>query len=64
MKIATFSNYRTTICAQESLGKAFKTAYRAGCIMGFTLVSVSMMVLLVLIIIYKSILKIEDSSPE
>lgn len=58
MKIATFSNYRTTLCAKTSLGEAFRTAYRAGCIMGFTLVSVSMMVLMVLILIYKSVLDI------
>lgn len=54
MKIATFSNYRTTISAKTSLGSAFKTAYRAGCVMGFTLVSVSMLVLLAIIVIYKN----------
>lgn len=54
MKIATFSNYRTTISAKTSLGAAFKTAYRAGCVMGFTLVSISSLVLLVLILIYKN----------
>jgi Na+/H+-translocating membrane pyrophosphatase len=54
MKIATFSNYRTTISAKTSLGHAFKTAYRAGCVMGFTLVSVSIMVLMVLILVYKN----------
>lgn len=62
MKIATFSNYRTTYEAQKSLGGAFKTAYRAGCVMGFTLVSISMLVLLILTLIYKSVLEIEDSS--
>lgn len=54
MKVATFSNYRTTTAAKESLGAAFKCAYRAGVTMGFTLVSISMLVLLVLISIYKS----------
>lgn len=49
MQIATFSNYRTTLAAKTSLGAAFKTAFRAGCVMGFTLVAVSMIVLLVLI---------------
>jgi Na+/H+-translocating membrane pyrophosphatase len=62
MQIATFSNYRTTLAAQTSLGAAFKTAFRAGCAMGFTLVSVSMIVLLILIEVYKSMMKIEDSS--
>jgi Na+/H+-translocating membrane pyrophosphatase len=53
MKIATYSNYRTTICAKTSLGSAFKTAYRAGVIMGFVLVSISMLILLILILLYK-----------
>jgi Na+/H+-translocating membrane pyrophosphatase len=35
------------------LGRAFKTAFRAGCVMGFTLVSISIMVLMGVIIIYK-----------
>ena len=49
MYIATISNYRTTISAQKSLGYAFKTAYRAGIVIGFTLVSVSLLILLLLI---------------
>ena len=64
MQIATFSNYRTTLCAKKSLGQAFRTAYRAGCVMGFTLVSVSMIVLLILILVYKSMLEIEDTSDD
>jgi inorganic pyrophosphatase len=62
MKIATFSNYRTTFAAKNSLGSAFKTAYRAGCVMGFTLVSISMLVLLTLILIYKNSMSIDMSS--
>ena len=53
MKIATYSNYRTTICARNSLGSAFNTAYRAGCVMGFVLVSCSMLILLFLMLLYK-----------
>lgn len=64
MQVATFSNYRTTICAQKSLGSAFKTAYRAGCVMGFTLVSISMLVLLILVTVYKSMMEIDDSSED
>lgn len=64
MQVATFSNYRTTLAAKTSLGAAFKTAFRAGCVMGFTLVSVSMIVLLILIEVYKSMMKIESSSTE
>jgi inorganic pyrophosphatase len=62
MQIATFSNYRTTLAAKTSLGAAFKVAFRAGCAMGFTLVSVSMIVLYFLIIIYKDMMGVEDSS--
>lgn len=62
MKIATFSNYRTTISAKTTLGSAFKTAYRAGVVMGFTLVSISMLVLLALILLYKNYLKMDDRS--
>ena len=58
MNVATFSNYRTTLAAKNSLGAAFKTAFRAGCVMGFTLVAVSMIVLLVLIEVYKSMMNI------
>ncbi len=53
MKVATYSNFRTTLEAKESLGKAFKTAFRAGCVMGFTLVSISMMVLMIVILVFK-----------
>ena len=62
MQVANYSNYRTTLAAKISLGAAFKTAFRAGCVMGFTLVSVSMVVLLILIEIYKRMMHIENSS--
>ena len=64
MRIATFANCRTTITATSSIGYAFKTAFRAACVMGFTLVSVSMIVLLVLILVYKNMLDINDIAPE
>ena len=62
MKIATYSNYRTTLEAQHSLGRGFKTAFRAGCVMGFTLVSVSSMVLMLIILVYKDIFDLDDST--
>lgn len=43
MIIATQANYRTTFCAKHSVGAAFKTAYRAGCAMGFALVSLGLL---------------------
>lgn len=43
MAIATQANFRTTYCAQNSLSQAFRTAYRAGCAMGFALVSLGLL---------------------
>jgi inorganic pyrophosphatase len=64
MKVATYSNYRTTLEAQHSLGRAFKTAFRAGCVMGFTLVSISMMVLMTVILFFMADFGLEDSTTE
>ncbi len=43
MVIATKANFRTTYCAKHSLSAAFRTAYRAGCAMGFALVSIGLL---------------------
>lgn len=43
MVIATQTNFRTTFCAREGLAPAFRVAYRAGCAMGFALVSLGLM---------------------
>ena len=43
MVIATQTNFRTTFCAQEGLAPAFRVAYRAGCAMGFALVSLGLL---------------------
>lgn len=43
MLIATQANYRTTYSAKLSLSLAFRTAYRAGCAMGFALVSLGLL---------------------
>ena len=42
MHIATFTNYRTTICCKRSIGDGFNTAFKAGTVMGFCLVSLSL----------------------
>jgi Na+/H+-translocating membrane pyrophosphatase len=59
MQIATFSNYRTTLAAKASLGAAFKCAFRAGVVMGFTLVSVAIIVMYILITVYKDMMNIQ-----
>jgi Na+/H+-translocating membrane pyrophosphatase len=43
MMVATHTNYRVTYCAKSSLGNAFITAYRGGCVMGFALVSIGLL---------------------
>lgn len=60
MVIATKANFRTTYCATISVGAAFRTAYRAGCAMGFALVSLGLLVLTVLILIYKAVKGLGD----
>jgi Na+/H+-translocating membrane pyrophosphatase len=44
-----------------SRGDAFEIAYRGGCVIGFVLVSLSLLILLFLILIYKSFLITESS---
>lgn len=43
MVIATQTNFRTTYCAREGLAPAFRVAFRAGCAMGFALVSLGLL---------------------
>lgn len=62
MVIATKANFRTTYCARYSIAYAFRTAYRAGCAMGFALVSLGLLVLIALIVIYKVVLGLSDQN--
>ena len=55
MKIAVNANFRTTYKAITSLADAFSTAFQAGCVMGFCMVSISLGMLITLFLIYKSI---------
>ena len=64
MIIATRTNYRVTYLAKDELAGAFSAAYRAGCAMGFLLVSLGLLVLLLIIVIYKRILGLNDSSSD
>jgi Na+/H+-translocating membrane pyrophosphatase len=43
MIIATQTNFRTTYCARSGLAPAFRVAFRAGCAMGFALVSLGLL---------------------
>ena len=57
MKIAVVSNYRTTYKATSSLADAFLLAYRAGCVMGFTSVGLSLGILLSIMLVYFKIMR-------
>ncbi|CAD8083617.1 unnamed protein product [Paramecium sonneborni] len=52
MRVATFSNYRCAYCAQTKMTDAFAVAYRAGCVMGFALVSFALLSLTILLGVY------------
>lgn len=54
MRVAVYSNYRTAYKAQESLADGFRVAFKAGCVMGFALTCLSLLVLTTLILIYRA----------
>ncbi len=53
MRIATYTNARTTISAQNSWSAAFITAFRGGAVMGFTLCSLGLLILYGIIYLYR-----------
>lgn len=53
MRIAVYANYRTAYKAQFSLAEGFRVAYKAGCVMGFALSSLALLILISLIMIYR-----------
>merc|ERR1711976_1082126 len=58
MTIAVDANFRVAYMAslkEDGLWKAFQTAYRAGCVMGFGLVGISLLVLNTLMIVFITI---------
>lgn len=61
MIVATQANYRVTYCARNALAPAFRVAYRAGCAMGFALVSLGLLILILLIIVYKNIIGLDEN---
>jgi len=52
MYVATAANYRTAFTAIQSLGGAYQIAFRSGCIIGFCLVSIALLILTSIIIVY------------
>jgi inorganic pyrophosphatase len=55
MRIAVYTNVRTTKECAEDITKGFVVAYRGGQVLGFVLVGLALFVLQLLIIIYKSL---------
>jgi inorganic pyrophosphatase len=54
MKVAVFSNVRTTVSAQKAGWTAcFNTAFRAGAVMGFALCSLGMIMLYITLLVFK-----------
>jgi inorganic pyrophosphatase len=53
MRIAVYTNVRTTHECAEDIEKGFIVAYRGGQVLGFVLVSLALMVLEILILVYK-----------
>lgn len=62
MKIAVFTNVRTTYECAEDIHKGFVVAYRGGQVLGFVLVGLALLILQILIIIYKALY--DYQSPE
>ena len=55
MRVAVAANVRTTKEAIFALNNAFRTAFRAGAVMGFILVGMALLMLLILVAIYNAI---------
>jgi inorganic pyrophosphatase len=53
MRIAVTANVRTTKECAISLSRGFVVAYKAGSVLGFTLVGLALMVLVILLIAYR-----------
>ena len=60
MKIAVYTNVRTTYECADDIHKGFVVAYRGGQVLGFTLVGLALLILQIIIIVYKALLKPEE----
>ena len=56
MKVAVYTNVRTTWCCNTSIEDGFHVAFKGGKVLGFALVGVCILVLQVLIISYRSMM--------
>jgi inorganic pyrophosphatase len=60
MRVAVYTNVRTTKECCEDIGRGFVVAYRGGQVLGFVLVGLAILILQLVIIIYKAIYLDED----
>ena len=60
MKIAVMANYRTTFMAITSLEEAFITAFRAGCVMGFSMIGSSLLILYLIVQFYLMVYEMDE----
>mmetsp|Transcript_9526 Transcript_9526/g.12368 ORF Transcript_9526/g.12368 Transcript_9526/m.12368 type:complete len:771 (-) Transcript_9526:124-2436(-) len=63
MKVAVFSNARTTVSAMDPVAPwtySFNTAFRAGGVMGFSLCGLALLTLYTLVVIYNSFYAFDD----
>lgn len=64
MQIAVRANVRTAKESRDSLDSAFNVAFRGGMVLGFTLVGLALLVLVLLIMSYKSHFAVELNSKD
>lgn len=64
MRIAVYTNVRTTKECAEDIHKGFVVAYRGGQVLGFVLVGLALFILQILIIVYRSMFLNKDSKEE
>lgn len=64
MRIAVYTNVRTTKECAEDIHKGFVVAYRGGQVLGFVLVGLALLVLQLVIIVYRSLYLSGNSSEE
>lgn len=62
MRIAVYTNVRTTKECCSDISKGFVVAYRGGQVLGFVLVGIALLVLQLLMIVYKAIYLTETST--
>lgn len=62
MRIAVFTNVRTTKECASSIGEGFVVAYRGGQVLGFCLVGLALLVLTLLMMQFKNMYITEEST--